>query len=163
MKPLGLIVAVARNGGIGWKGTLPWHIPEDLKRFKALTLNHCIIMGRKTHESIGRPLPGRRNIVVSRNQPTCDGCDVVNSLDAALELAAEDAMPFVIGGEQLYREALPRATHLFLTRVDLDVEADAFFPSWNQAEWEESLRQPAATPSVTFIDLRRRVREQDRP
>ncbi len=155
--PLGLVVAVARNGGIGLKNGLPWRIPEDLKRFKAVTLGHAVVMGRATHESIGRPLPERRNLVVSRTASAFPGCEVARSLDEALTLArATDPMPMVIGGAQLYAEALPRATHLFLTEVDRDVEADTFFPAWNRAEWREVKRAVATTmPDVTFVDLER--------
>ncbi len=111
---LALIVAVAKNGGIGLKDALPWHVPEDLKRFKALTMGHAILMGRKTHESIGRALPGRRNVVITRQPLTFAGCEVAPSLDAALALVKDDAQPFIIGGAQLYAEALPKVTHLFL-------------------------------------------------
>jgi dihydrofolate reductase len=154
--PLALIVAMARpNRGIGWRNALPWHLPEDLKRFKALTTGHAIIMGRKTHESIGRPLPNRRNLVVTRTPRGFAGCECVSSLDAALALVKDDPLPFVIGGAQLYAEALPRATHLFLTEVDRVVEADVFFPALEAGAWREVKRAPAATPGVTFIDLER--------
>lgn len=157
MKDLALIVGVARNRGIGLGNQLPWHVPEDLKRFKALTMGHALIMGRKTHESIGRPLPGRRNIVISR-AASFPGCERASSLDEALQLVADDALPFVIGGAQLYAEALPRVTHLFLTELDRDVEADTFFPELNRAEWIETKREPGTTPGVTFIDLVRTER-----
>lgn len=156
MKPLALIVGLARNRGIGLGGALPWQVPEDLKRFKALTMGHAIIMGRKTHESIGRPLPGRRNIVVTRGARTFPGCEVVDSLEAALKLVAQDELPFVVGGAQLYAEALPQVTHLFLTQVDRDVEADAFFPPLDESQWREVKREAGTTPGVTFVDLLRR-------
>ena len=150
--PLGLVVAVARNGGIGKNGALPWRIPEDLKRFKAITLGHAVIMGRATHQSIGRPLPERRNIVVSGTAFT--GCEQAGSLDDALALArTTDPMPLIIGGARLYAEALPHVTHLFLTEVARDVEADTFFPAWNRADWREVQRSSGATPDVTFLDL----------
>ncbi len=152
--PLGLVVAVARNGGIGKDNALPWRIPEDLKRFKALTLGHPVIMGRATHESIGKPLVGRRNLVVSTTRSDVPGCEVVRSLDAALALSlTSDAMPMIIGGARLYAEALPLATHLFLTEVDRDVDADTFFPSWDRAQWREVKREQAQTPDVSFVDL----------
>ncbi len=152
--PLGLVVAVARNGGIGKNNALPWRIPEDLKRFKALTLGHPVIMGRATHESIGKPLVERRNIVVSTTRSAFPGCEVVRSLDEALTLAqSSDAMPMIIGGARLYAEALPLATHLFLTEVDRDVDADTFFPSWDRAQWREVKREKAQTPDVSFVDL----------
>ena len=155
MKPLALIVGLARNRGIGFKGALPWHVPEDLKRFKALTMSHAIVMGRKTHESIGKPLPGRRNIVVTRGDATFPGCEAVSSLDQALALTAQDELPFIIGGAQLYADALPKVTHLFLTQLDQDVEADTFFPALVPSDWTEVKREPGTTPGVTFIDLRR--------
>ncbi len=155
-RPLGLVVAVARNGGIGFKNALPWRIPEDLKRFKAVTLGHAVVMGRATHESIGRPLPERRNVVVSRTATAIPGCEVARSLDEALTLArTTDSMPMVIGGAQLYAEAMPLATHLFLTEVERDVEADTFFPAWERREWREVKRERAQTPEVSFIDLER--------
>jgi dihydrofolate reductase len=153
---LGLVVAVARNGGIGFKNALPWRIPEDLKRFKAVTLGHAVVMGRATHEAIGRPLPERRNVVVSRTATAIPGCEVARSLDEALTLArTTDSMPMVIGGAQLYAEAMPLATHLFLTEVERDVEADTFFPAWERREWREVMRERAQTPEVSFIDLER--------
>jgi dihydrofolate reductase len=155
--PLGLVVAVARNGGIGLRNALPWRIPEDLKRFKAVTLGHAVVMGRATHESIGRPLPERRNVVVSRTATVLPGCEVARSLDEALTLArTTDPMPMVIGGAQLYAEALPQVTHLFLTEVDREVDADTFFPAWDRREWREVKRERANTvPDVWFIDLER--------
>lgn len=156
MKPLALIVAMARpNRGIGLKGALPWHVPEDLKRFKALTTGHAIIMGRKTHESIGRALPNRRNVVISRQPRAYAGCECVGSLDEALERVGDDALPFIIGGAQLYAEALPRVTQVFLTEINRAVEADAFFPALDGKAWREVKRSAGETPDVTFIDLER--------
>jgi dihydrofolate reductase len=152
---LALIVAMARNRGIGLAGALPWHLPEDLKRFKALTTGHAIIMGRKTHASIGRALPGRRNIVLTRSPAIFAGCESASSLDAALALVADDPMPFVIGGADVYAQALPRATHLFVTEVDREVEADTFFPALPPGAWREVKRVAGETPGVTFIDLER--------
>ena len=153
MKALALIVGLARNRGIGLRGALPWHVPEDLKRFKALTMGHAIIMGRKTHESIGKALPGRRNLVVTRGCATFAGCEIVSSLEAALRLVEGDALPFIIGGAQLYAEALPKVTHLFLMQLDRDVEADTFFPELEGSAWKEVKREPGVTPGVTFVDL----------
>lgn len=154
--PLALVVAMARNRGIGLDGKLPWHLPEDLKRFKALTLGHALIMGRKTHQSIGRPLPGRRNIVVTRSGAAFPGCETAGDLLAAMALArTTDPEPMVIGGADLYGQALPCATRLFLTEVDRDVEADTYFPElvWN--EWDE-VRREAVTEGVTFLELARK-------
>jgi dihydrofolate reductase len=153
--PLALVVALAKNRGIGLRGRLPWHLPEDLRRFKALTWGHALIMGRKTHESIGRPLPGRRNIVVTRSGAAFPGCETARSLDEALALARQsDVMPMLIGGAELYAQALPLATHLFLTRVERDVEADVFFPDFAEAEWREVRRE--AVDGVTFLEFVRR-------
>lgn len=135
--PLSLIVAVAENGVIGRGGALPWHISADLKRFKQLTMGHAIIMGRKTWESLGRPLPGRRSIVVSRNpQFAAAGAEVVPSLDAALQLAADDSEVFVIGGASLYEEALAKADRLYITRVLAKVEGDTNFPAYDAGQWK---------------------------
>jgi dihydrofolate reductase len=161
VKPLALVVAMAPNQGIGLRGTLPWHVAEDLKRFKALTMGHAIVMGRKTHESIGRPLPGRRNVVVSRQLTRADGCEVVSSLSAALDLMVDDPMPFIIGGAQLYAEALPKVTHLFLTELSAEaattagkpLEVDTFFPAFDRGAFDEVRRVAGATPGVTFVDL----------
>ncbi len=158
MRPLALIVALARNRGIGLRGALPWHVPEDLMRFKALTMGHAIVMGRKTHESIGRALPGRRNLVLTRGSATFDGCETVNSLEQALKLTEQDELPFIIGGSELYAEALPTVTHLFFTQLDRDVEADTFFPELTATEWTEVKREPGTTPGVNFVDLRRNER-----
>ena len=119
MRPLALIVGFSRNRGIGLRGAMPWHLPEDLKRFKALTMGHAILMGRKTHQSIGRALPGRRNLVITRGPATFPGCEVASSLEAALKRVEQDALPFIIGGAQLYAEALPQVTQLFLTQLRL--------------------------------------------
>jgi dihydrofolate reductase len=151
-----MIVAVARNGVIGKAGDLPWHISEDLKHFKQCTSGHAIIMGRKTHESIGRRLPQRRNIVVTRGGAPFAGCETAGSLDEAIALArTTDPCPFVIGGASLYLEALPIATELHLTTIDQDVEGDAFFPT-ELPDFEEVECRTGETEGVTFRLLRRR-------
>lgn len=156
MKPVACIVAVARGNAIGRGNALPWHVPEDLKRFKSLTMGHALVMGRKTHQSIGRALPGRRNIVVSRIAQAFEGCEVVHSIDDALSAVSDDPLPFIIGGAELYRAAFPRVTHLFLTQIDQQVDADVFFPAFDGAEWTEVKREAGVTPGVTFIDLIRK-------
>ncbi len=134
MTKLALIAAVARNGTIGRDNALPWRLRDDLKRFKSLTLGHPIVMGRKTWESLGRPLPGRRNIVVTRQRDLqLEGAEVVHSLDEALALCGAVERAFVIGGAQLYAEALPRADELWLTEVQAEVDGDAHFPAWRDA------------------------------
>jgi dihydrofolate reductase len=135
-----IIVAIAENGVIGRDGKLPWHLPRDLERFKRLTMEHTVIMGRRTWESIGRQLPGRRMIVVSRcadYRVNVGGVMVAQSLDEALRLteAADDTEAFVIGGSELFRESLPAADKLYVTRVRAAVAGDTFFPEVNWADW----------------------------
>lgn len=139
---LNLIAAVARNGAIGKDNALLWRLPEDLKFFKRTTLGCPVIMGRKTFESIGRPLPGRRNIVVTRNATwQHDGVEVAGSLNAAIALVKDEAQVFVIGGGELYTQALPRADQLILTEVDANFEGDTFFPAWDRAAFTEVSRE----------------------
>ena len=133
---LSIIVAVASNGVIGDRNSLIWHISEDLQNFKRLTTDHPVIMGRKTFESLGRPLPNRRNVVISRQEDLrIEGCEVVHSLAEGLALFSEDEEVFVIGGAQIYREALPKADFLYLTRIDHAYEGDTCFPDWDEQEW----------------------------
>ena len=138
---LTLIVATDRSCGIGIENRLPWRLPEDLAHFKRSTTGHPIIMGRKTFDSIGRPLPGRRNIVVSRN-PTWrhDGVEAVTSVDAAIALAA-GIEAFVIGGAQIYAETLGLASRLVVTEIDRVFDCDAFFPAIDPNLWRETARQ----------------------
>ena len=141
---LSLIVAVSRNGVIGLNNQLPWYLPEDLKYFKSVTMGKPIVMGRKTYDSIGRPLPGRANIVITRDLAwSAPGVEVAQSLDAALALGkaaceaagAEEIM--VIGGEQIYRMCIENADRLYLTQVDAEVEGDAFFPDIDLDAWHQ--------------------------
>ena len=139
-----LIAAVARNNVIGLGNAMPWRLPEDLKRFKALTLGHPIVMGRKTWESLGRPLPGRTNIVISRDPAfTPPGATAAGSLEAALAAAAATGTDetFLIGGAEIYAQALPLAHRLRLTMIDCEFEGDAFFPPWDAADWRETHRE----------------------
>lgn len=130
-----LVAAMARNRVIGDAGGMPWHLPADLKHFKTVTMGHPVIMGRRTFESIGRPLPGRCNIVISRSRPELpDGVLRAGSLNAAIELAGADQV-MVIGGGQIYRQALGRADRLELTLIDALVEGDTTFPQWPRADW----------------------------
>jgi dihydrofolate reductase len=156
-----IIVAADEHGGIGRNGGLPWHLPEDLKRFKALTLGKPIVMGRKTWDSIGRPLPGRRSLVISR-QPdfTATGAEVFDSVEAALRAAADAPETCVIGGAEIYRQALPYAEVIHLTRVHATVEADTHFPRLDAGEWEEVAREDRASDerhahALSFLTLRR--------
>jgi dihydrofolate reductase len=135
---LELVVAVAANGVIGRGGQLPWHLPDDLKHFKALTMGHPILMGRRTYESIGKPLPGRRSIVVSTTMttPPAAGVELAKSLDDAINLASTAPGPaFVIGGAGLYDAALPRADVLHVTELDDAVEGDTHFPPIDRSRW----------------------------
>ena len=142
MTLVSLIVATDDRGGIGRDGRMPWHLPEDLQRFKRITMGKPIVMGRKTWESIGRPLPGRQNIVISR-QAGLDtpGAMVVGSLPDALRAAGDVPEVCVIGGAEIYRLALPLAREIHLTRVHALVHADTFFPLLDAVEWEEIGRE----------------------
>ena len=144
---LSLIVAVARNGVIGKDNRLPWHIPEDLKRFRALTMGHHIIMGRRTWESIGRPLPGRHSVVITRDPDyAAPGAQVVHSLTDAVAACGGDTEAFVIGGAEIYREALPHADRVYQTEVMADYTGDVWFPAlgpeWREISREEPTRAP---------------------
>jgi dihydrofolate reductase len=158
---LHLIAALGPDRAIGKAGGLPWHFPEDLRHFRKLTTGHAVIMGRATFASIGRPLPNRRNLVVTRDPTWAAGRDLgiqlASSLDEALALAhATDPTPFVIGGASLYAEALPRATHLHLTRIDAFVsDCDTFFPAWDEAAFREVEQRLGETPGLTFLTLER--------
>ncbi len=135
---ISLIVAMADNGVIGRDNDLPWRLPDDLKHFKRITMGAPIVMGRRTWQSIGRPLPGRTNIVVTRNRDfEADGALVAHRLTDALELAGEAPEVFVIGGATLYREALPMASRMYLTEVHAQVDGDTVFPDWDRTDWRE--------------------------
>lgn len=132
---ISIIAAVAENGVIGDKNALLWHISEDLKYFKAVTTGHPVVMGRKTYESLGRPLPNRENVVVTRQPLDIPGCRVVHSLPEAVALFPASEEVFVIGGAQLYAAALPVAERLYLTRVMHAYEGDTRFPAWDESAW----------------------------
>lgn len=133
---LALIAALARNRVIGRDNRLPWHLPADLRFFKRTTMGKPLLMGRRTWESIGRPLPGRRMIVLSRDPGyQAPGCTVARSLDEAVEIAGTVPEIMVIGGATLYQQTLPRAERLYLTLVEADVPGDAWFPEWDQRDW----------------------------
>lgn len=167
---ISLIVAAARNGAIGRGGALPWHLPADLKRFKQLTLGKPILMGRKTFDSIGRPLPGRANIVITRDRSYAPaGVTVVHGFDDALGKAREAAKQLgadeivVIGGADIFRLALPVADRLHLTEVHADVRGDTFFPAFDRAEWAETLREDRKSDGAdgmaySFVVLERHAR-----
>ena len=137
-----IIAALARNRAIGRDNAMPWRLPEDLKRFKRLTMGHAVIMGRKTLESIGAPLPGRNNIVITRSGDwSRSGCLPVHSLEAALAAAGESEEAFVIGGAQIYALAMPLAQRLYMTEIERDFEGDAFFPELDRSRWREVSRE----------------------
>ena len=137
---ISLIVAASTNNVIGAKGDLPWCLSADLKRFKELTMGKPIVMGRKTYDSIGRPLPGRQNIVITRNSDfVADGCDVVASIEAAVDAAGDAEEIMVIGGSHIYEAFLPRADRIYLTRVQAEVEGDAYLPEFDNDDWQETV------------------------
>jgi dihydrofolate reductase len=142
-EPLALIAAVAANGVIGRDGGLPWRLPADLRRFRALTMGHAIIMGRKTWETLPHALPGRQNIVVTRDRHyRVTGASTAPSIDDALRAAAEPAPAFCIGGGELYRAALPLAATAFVTEIARAFDGDATFPALDAREWAETAREP---------------------
>ncbi|GAC1423156.1 MAG: dihydrofolate reductase [Burkholderiaceae bacterium] len=158
---LTIIVATDRTGGIGIDNRLPWRLPEDLAHFKRLTIGHPIVMGRKTFESIGRPLPGRRNIVISRNlEWRRAGTETAFSLLEALHLIG-DAHAFIIGGAQIYAQALPLCERLIVTEIDKVFGCDAFFPARDAAEWHECARQTSYSGqnecNFAFVTYQRRA------
>ena len=162
MQTVSLIAALDRNYAIGQDGAMPWHLPDDLKRFKQLTLGKPVLMGRKTALAIGRPLPGRRNLVLTRaHAAPFAGQEVVASVDAALAAAA-GAELCVIGGGEVYALALPRATHLFLTWIETEAErADTYFPRFDARDWIETQRTPHPADAkhayaFSFVDYSRK-------
>ncbi len=149
-----LVAAVAANGIIGAGGKLPWHLPEELKHFKRLTLGHPVIMGRRTWESLKGPLPQRENIVVTRTPGyQAGGAALAGSLAGALALCAGEPVAFVIGGSRLFEEALPLAAGMVLTEIQRDYAGDARFPAWDRAQWRESQREPHTAADGTKFDF----------
>ena len=149
-----LVVAVAANGIIGKDGKLPWHLPEDLQHFKRVTMGHPVIMGRRTWESLKGPLPGRDNIVITR-QPGYEapGAGVASSFEAALALCAGEAVACVIGGEGIFREALPLANSLDMTEIKQDFEGDTRFPDYDRSQWKETQREAHAAANGMRFDF----------
>ena len=146
------IVAMASNRAIGSGGKIPWHLPEDFKFFKATTIGHAIIMGRKTYESIGMPLPGRENIVLSRTMPAFDGVTILRSLDQIKDITDGRDL-FVIGGEEIYRLLLPRCNEIYVTHVPREIQGDTFFPEFEKDfDLGKKLHE---TPDSTIILYRR--------
>lgn len=134
---ISIICAMAKNYVIGKDNKLPWHLPADLRHFKELTLGKPVIMGRKTYQSIGKPLPDRRNIIISRNTDLIiAGCEVVHSLAEAIQIAKDEKELMVIGGADIFAQTLPLAQCMYLTIIQQDFDGDAYFPKWNAAEWQ---------------------------
>lgn len=162
---ISLIVAVAKNGVIGHNNQLIWHLPNDLKQFKRLTTGHCIIMGRKTFESIGKPLPNRTSIIISRNSNfQIEGCFTVNTLENAIVKAQEleNEETFIIGGAEIYRLSLSRVDKIYLTEVHHDFEGDTFFPAIDKTIWQETHREDFETDEkhlhkYSFVELERGI------
>ena len=162
MTIISLIVAMDRNGVIGADGALPWHLPADLRHFRAVTMGKPIVMGRRTHESIGRPLPGRENIVLTRDRDYGSaGCTVLHSLDEVTQHCAGSGEIMIMGGADIYAQALPLAERIYLTRVQAAVDGDTYFPELDARQWRaisrEDHRADEANPhAYSFIVLERR-------
>ncbi len=153
-----IIVAIAENGVIGDKNALLWNIKEDMRRFRTTTTGHPVVMGRKTFESIGRPLPKRTNVVVTRGDATFEGCEVAHSLEEAIAMFPAEEEVFIIGGAQIYAQALPLADKLYLTIVHRNYEGDTSFPNIDLSEWREISREDFERgeeykDAFSFIDL----------
>ena len=150
---ISLIVAMATNRAIGINNQLPWHLSADLQHFKKVTMGSPILMGRKTYESIGRPLPGRVNIVISRNpQYQCEGCLIFSDIAQAIEHCQQYEEVFVIGGSSFYQAMLPKADNLYLTEIQQDFAGDTFFPEINPHEWREVLREDITDDTAVDFD-----------
>jgi dihydrofolate reductase len=156
-----IVVAIAENNAIGKNNQLLWYLPADLKHFKNITTGHTIIMGRKTYDSVGKPLPNRRNIIITRQDITIEGCEVVKSIEDALALCADEDEVFIVGGAEIYRQSMHLTDRIYLTIVHQKFDADSFFPEINYDEWRETERedhQPDEKNKLpySFITLERR-------
>ena len=158
---ISIIVAIAENHAIGKDNKLLWYLPNDLKHFKTITSGHTVIMGRKTYDSVGKPLPNRRNIVITRKQLDIPGCEVVNSLEQAIELCKTEHEVFIVGGAEIYRQAMALTNKIYLTIVHQTFEGDTYFPDIEENIWVETERedyQPDEKNKLpySFITLDRR-------
>jgi len=156
---ISLIAALGKNNVIGVDNKLPWKLSADLKRFKAITSGKPVIMGRKTFESIGRPLPNRTNIIITRDKNyRADGCVIVNSAEEALNAAKENEEVMIIGGAQIYAEFLPKANKMYLTVIEKEFEGDAYFPEYNDHEWKIIHKEDHEDDGLrySFVDLERK-------
>ncbi len=150
---ISIIVAMDEKGVIGLEGDLPWRLSADLKHFRAITMSKPLIMGRKTHESIGRPLPGRKNIVLTRaNDFDAEGCTIVHSLDDAFQAAGDVDEIIIMGGSRIYDQSLARAGRLYLTEVHADIGGDVYFPEFDKGEWVELERQDHSADEKNDFD-----------
>jgi len=158
---LSIIVALSENNVVGINNQLPWHLSADLKRVKALTMGHHLIMGRKTYESIGKPLPGRTNVIITRNKNyKAEGCVVVSSLSEALEKSKDDSEAFIFGGGEIFREAISKVNKIYMTRIHTSINGDTHFPELVSSEWKEISRQDFKADEkndydYSFINLER--------
>jgi dihydrofolate reductase len=138
---ISIVVAISKNRAIGKDNKLLWYLPNDLKHFKTITTGHTVIMGRKTYDSVGKPLPNRRNIIITRQAIMIEGCEVVNSLEAAIDLCKTDQEVFIVGGAEIYKQAMGITARIYLTIVHKNFEADTFFPEIDLREWREVARE----------------------
>jgi dihydrofolate reductase len=157
------VVAISENHVIGKDNKLLWYLPADLKHFKQITTGHTVIMGRKTYESVGKPLPNRRNIIITRQAITIPGCEVVNSIEAALALCADEPEVFIVGGAEIYRQSITLTDRIYLTIVHKEFEGDSFFPEIKKEEWKEVSREDYQPDEknllpYSFITLEKEVR-----
>ncbi len=158
---ISIVVAISENNAIGKNNQLLWYLPADLKHFKNITTGHTVIMGRKTYDSVGKPLPNRRNIIITRQDITITGCEVVESIEDALALSADEKEVFIVGGAEIYRQSIHLTDRIYLTIVHQKFDADSFFPEINDDEWVETERedhQPDEKNKLpySFITLDRR-------
>jgi dihydrofolate reductase len=138
---ISIVVAIAENNAIGMHNQLLWHLPADLKHFKQITSHHSIIIGRKTFDSVGKPLPNRRNIIVTRQDITIEGCEVVKSIDEAIALCKGENEVFIVGGAEIYKQAMDKTDKIYLTIVHKTFDADAYFPEIDHQKWKETERE----------------------
>lgn len=158
---ISLVAAVSTNQVIGKNNQLIWHLPADLKHFKNITTGHTILMGRKTFDSIGKPLPNRRNIIISRSKNLVDGCEVADSLEVALKLCEAETEIFIIGGAEIYKQSMQFANRIYLTKIHQKFEGDTFFPEIDLKIWQETFREDFSADeknkfAYSFVTLNKR-------
>ncbi|MFT7227710.1 MAG: dihydrofolate reductase [Methylophilaceae bacterium] len=162
MTKLSIIVAVANDNVIGINNAMPWHLPEDLKRFKALTMGHHIVMGRKTYESLGRLLPGRTTVIVTRNKDyAVEGAIVAHGVEDALATCTDDEEVFLIGGAELYQQGITHADKIYMTEVHADFAGDAFLPNFDLSQWDEEVREAHMAESGLHFSYVTYVRQSE--